>query len=160
LGGAAHVHSPMGGQGMNTGLQDAYNLGWKLALVLANRADDTLLDTYEAERRPFAQKLLATTDRAFRVVVSENWLAGMVRMHIVPRVAAIAMKLRQVRKLVFLTLSQIGIRYRESSLSKTLGGVPESAPQAGDRFPWLRLKFRPEGPREDLFQRLDDTRFN
>ena len=74
LGDAAHVHSPMGGQGMNTGLQDAYNLAWKLALVISNRADDALLDTYEAERRPFAQQLLATTDRAFRVVVSENWL--------------------------------------------------------------------------------------
>jgi hypothetical protein len=150
----------MGGQGMNTGLQDAYNLAWKLALVVSNRADDALLDTYESERRPFAQKLLATTDRAFRVVVSENWLAGVVRMHIVPRVAAIAMKRTMVKKAAFLTLSQIGIRYRESSLSQTLPGVPESAPRAGDRFPWLHLKFHAQGPSEDLFQRLDDTRFN
>lgn len=51
-------------------------------------------------------------------------------------------------------------RYRESPLSQTLGVVPENGPQAGDRFPWLCLKFHPEGPREDLFQRLDDTRFN
>jgi 2-polyprenyl-6-methoxyphenol hydroxylase-like FAD-dependent oxidoreductase len=160
LGDAAHVHSPMGGQGMNTGLQDAYNLGWKLALVLENRADDTLLDTYEAERRPFAQKLLATTDRVFRVIVSENRLAGMVRTQIVPRAAANAMKYAWVKKAVFLALSQIGITYRESSLSQTLGTVPESAPHAGDRFPWLQLKFRAPGPREDLFRRLDDTRFN
>jgi 2-polyprenyl-6-methoxyphenol hydroxylase-like FAD-dependent oxidoreductase len=160
LGDAAHVHSPMGGQGMNTGLQDAYNLAWKLALVLSNRAHDALLDTYEAERRPFAQKLLATTDRAFRIVVSENWFAGVLRTHIVPRLAAIAMKRIQVKKAAFLTLSQIGIRYRESSLSQTLGVVPESAPHAGDRFPWLNLKFHAQGPREDLFQRLDDTRFN
>jgi len=135
LGDAAHIHSPMGGQGMNTGLQDAYNLAWKLALVISNRADDALLDTYEAERRPFAQKLLATTDRAFRVVVSENWLAGMLRTHIVPRLAAFAMKRTQVKRAVFQTLSQLGIRYRESSLSRTLGVVPESAPHAGDRFP-------------------------
>jgi len=160
LGDAAHVHSPMGGQGMNTGLQDAYNLAWKLALVVANRADDTLLDTYEAERRPFAQQLLATTDRMFRVVVSESWLAGMIRTHIVPRVAAIAMSRTRVKNAAFLALSQIGIRYRESSLSQTLGVVPESAPHAGDRFPWLHLKFHAQGPREDLFQRLDDTRFN
>src|SRR5215470_3914807 len=160
LGDAAHVHSPMGGQGMNTGLQDAYNLAWKLALVVSNRADDALLDTYETERRPFAQKLLATTDRAFRVVVSENWFAGMFRTHIVPRVAAFAMKRGAVKKAAFLTLSQIGIRYRESSLSQNLGVVPESAPHAGDRFPWLRLKFHAQAPREDLFQKLDDTRFN
>src|SRR5215475_613795 len=150
----------MGGQGMNTGLQDAYNLAWKLALVLNNRADDALLDTYEAERRPFARKLLATTDRAFRIVVSENWLAGMLRTHIVPRVAAIAMKRTAAKKAAFLTLSQTGIRYRESPLSQTLGVVPENAPRAGDRFPWLHLKFHAQGPREDLFQRLDDTRFN
>jgi 2-polyprenyl-6-methoxyphenol hydroxylase-like FAD-dependent oxidoreductase len=160
LGDAAHVHSPMGGQGMNTGLQDAYNLAWKLALVVSNRADDSLLDTYETERRPFAQKLLATTDRAFRVVVSENWFAGMIRTKIVPRLAAFAMKRRRVKKAAFQTLSQIGIRYRESSLSQNLGAVPENAPQAGDRFPWLRLKFHVQGPREDLFQKLDDTRFN
>jgi hypothetical protein len=154
LGDAAHVHSPMGGQ------EDAYNLAWKLALVLSNQADDTLLDTYEAERRPFAQKLLATTDRAFRIVVSENWFAGMLRTQIVPRMAASAMKRTQAKRAAFLTLSQIGIRYRDSALSQTLGGVPESAPRAGDRFPWLRLKFHAQGPREDLFQRLDDTRFN
>jgi len=160
LGDAAHIHSPMGGQGMNTGLQDAYNLAWKLALVTSNRADDALLDTYEAERRPFAQKLLATTDRAFRVVVSENWFAGMLRTHIVPRVAAFAMKRTHVKRAAFQTLSQIGIRYRQSSLSRTLGVVPENAPHAGDRFPWLRVKFHSQGRREDLFQRLDDTRFN
>jgi 2-polyprenyl-6-methoxyphenol hydroxylase-like FAD-dependent oxidoreductase len=73
LGDAAHVHSPMGGQGMNTGLQDAYNLAWKLGLVVSKQADTALLDSYEAERRPVAQALLATTDRAFRLVVSENW---------------------------------------------------------------------------------------
>lgn len=160
LGDAAHIHSPMGGQGMNTGLQDAYNLAWKLALVTSNRADEALLDTYEAERRPFAQKLLATTDRAFRIVVSENWFAGMLRTYILPRVVAFAMKRRAVKRAAFLTLSQIGIRYRESSLSQTMESVPENAPRAGDRFPWVRLKFQAQGPREDLFQKLDDTRFN
>jgi hypothetical protein len=119
-----------------------------------------LLDTYEAERRPFAQQLLATTDRAFRVVVSESWFSGMLRTHIVPRVAAIAMSRERVQKAAFQTLSQIGIRYRESALSQDLGTPAGNAPHAGDRFPWLRLRFTPQGPREDLFQRLDDTRFN
>jgi hypothetical protein len=150
----------MGGQGMNTGLQDAYNLAWKLALVITNRASEGLLDTYEAERRPFAQQLLATTDRAFRAVVSESWFAGMLRTHIVPRVAAIAMSRKRVQRAAFQTLSQIGIRYGESALSQDLGKPAGNAPHAGDRFPWLSLRFKPQGPREDLFQRLDDTRFN
>ena len=66
LGDAAHIHSPAGAQGMNTGLQDAYNLAWKLALVVQGRADAALLDTYEQERIPVAQRLLETTDRAFQ----------------------------------------------------------------------------------------------
>src|SRR5262249_1701020 len=135
-------------------------LAWKLDLVLANRADISLLDTYEVERRPFAQKLLATTDRAFEFIVSENWLIGMFRTHILPRIAALAMTHRWIQKWVFMMLSQIGIRYRDSSISQNLGPVAEDAPHAGDRFPWLQLRFEAGGPLEDLFQKLDDTRFN
>jgi 2-polyprenyl-6-methoxyphenol hydroxylase-like FAD-dependent oxidoreductase len=160
LGDAAHVHSPMGGQGMNTGLQDAYNLAWKLALVVSKQADAALLDSYEAERRPVAQALLATTDRAFRLVVSENWLAGIFRTRIIANIAAMAMTRAWVRKRAFRALSQTAIAYRQSPLSQTLDGVGADAPRAGDRFPWVHLRFRTDGPREDLFQRLDDTRFN
>jgi 2-polyprenyl-6-methoxyphenol hydroxylase-like FAD-dependent oxidoreductase len=160
LGDAAHVHSPMGGQGMNTGLQDAYNLAWKLAFVISGKAQATLLDSYEAERLPVARRLLATTDRAFTLVVSDSWIAGVLRTRIVARIAAFAMTLSHVRKLAFLTISQIGIRYPASPLSCTLAGVPRDAPQAGDRFPWLRLKMSASDPVEDLFERLDDTRFN
>jgi 2-polyprenyl-6-methoxyphenol hydroxylase-like FAD-dependent oxidoreductase len=70
LGDAAHIHSPVGAQGMNTGLQDAYNLAWKLALVVSGRAGTALLDSYEEERIPVARRLLETTDRAFSLVVS------------------------------------------------------------------------------------------
>jgi 2-polyprenyl-6-methoxyphenol hydroxylase-like FAD-dependent oxidoreductase len=160
LGDAAHVHSPMGGQGMNTGLQDAYNLAWKLALVVKGRAGAVLLDSYEAERIPVARQLLRTTDRAFVLVVSDSWIAGMFRTKIVAKIAAFAMGVERVRKLAFRTISQIGISYRESPLSKMLPGLPEGAPQAGDRFPWLQLKLRANGPIEDLFKRLDDTRCN
>jgi 2-polyprenyl-6-methoxyphenol hydroxylase-like FAD-dependent oxidoreductase len=160
LGDAAHVHSPMGGQGMNTGLQDAYNLGWKLALVIQGRADPALLDSYEQERMPVAQQLLKTTDRAFQLIVSDSWLAGLFRTKIMARVAARAMTFERVRNLAFRTLSQIGIRYPNSALSQTLAGLPKDAPVAGDRFPWLRLKFEANGGVEDLFQKLDDTRFN
>ena len=145
---------------MNTGLQDAYNLAWKVALVLRSRADGALLDTYEMERRPVAQRLLRTTDRAFRLVVSDTWLAGLIRTRILARIAAFAMTRERVRRLAFRTVSQIGIRYRRSGLSQTLPGLPETAPRAGDRFPWLRLRLRADQPSEDLFATLDDTRFH
>ena len=145
---------------MNTGLQDAYNLAWKLALVVQDRADAGLLDTYEAERIPVARRLLSTTDQAFRLIVSDNWLAGLFRTKLLARVMARAMTFEQVQKLAFRTISQIGIHYRESPLSKTLPGLAAGAPRAGDRFPWLHLSFQANGPVEDLYQRLDDTRFN
>jgi hypothetical protein len=160
LGDAAHVHSPMGGQGMNTGLQDAYNLGWKLALVVSGQAGDALLDSYEAERLPVAQRLLGTTDRAFQFVVSKNRLGSLFRTRIMPNVAAFAMSRAKVRGMAFRALSQTGIAYRRSPLSRALPGLPKDAPQPGDRFPWLHLKFQAAGPREDLFQKLDDQRFN
>ena len=74
LGDAAHVHSPVGGQGMNTGIGDAINLAWKLAAVLQGRAPATLLDSYEPERIGFARRLVKTTDRAFSVVTSRAGL--------------------------------------------------------------------------------------
>jgi 2-polyprenyl-6-methoxyphenol hydroxylase-like FAD-dependent oxidoreductase len=160
LGDAAHVHSPVGGQGMNTGLQDAYNLAWKLALVVSGRAGAVLLDSYEAERLPVARRLLRTTDRAFTLIVSDNWLAGLFRTRILARIAAFAMTRERVQKLAFWTISQTGIRYRDSPLSRTLAGLPDGAPRAGDRFPWLRLRFHANGSSEDLYQKLDDTRFN
>ncbi|HSC95495.1 MAG TPA: FAD-dependent oxidoreductase [Burkholderiales bacterium] len=160
LGDAAHVHSPMGAQGMNTGLQDAYNLAWKLALVIEGRADAALLDSYEQERIPVAQRLLRTTDRAFQLVVTDNRIASLFRTKIIARIAARAMTVQRVRNVAFRTISQIGIRYRKSPLSQTLAGLPEGAPRAGDRFPWLKLRFSADGPIEDLFQALDDTRFS
>ncbi|MEO7137273.1 MAG: FAD-dependent monooxygenase [Gemmatimonadales bacterium] len=159
LGDAAHIHSPVGAQGMNTGLQDAYNLGWKLALVVSGGADPALLDSYEAERIPVAQRLLSTTDRAFALVVSNSRAAGLFRTRIVPRILALAMRVERVRRLAFLTISQIGIRYRDSSLSQNLPGLPDAATRAGDRFPWLRLKLSADGAPEDLYGKLDDTRF-
>jgi 2-polyprenyl-6-methoxyphenol hydroxylase-like FAD-dependent oxidoreductase len=159
LGDAAHIHSPVGAQGMNTGLQDAYNLGWKLAAVTQGHADAALLDSYEAERMPVAQRLLATTDRAFRVVVSDSWGAGLLRTQVLARVAAFVLRQPRAQRLAFRTVSQTGIHYRDSRLSTTLGPMPTDAPQAGDRFPWMKLRFAPGAPVQDLFERLDDTRF-
>jgi 2-polyprenyl-6-methoxyphenol hydroxylase-like FAD-dependent oxidoreductase len=149
LGDAAHIHSPAGGQGMNTGLQDAFNLGWKLAAAVGG-APDALLDTYAAERIPVAQRLLKTTDRAFMLAVSDSFWAGVVRTRIVARLAALALRVDAFRRFAFRTVSQIGIAYPSSPLSKALGALPAGAPRPGDRFPWI----------DGLYARLDDTRFN
>src|SRR5882724_8520757 len=84
LGDAAHIHSPVGGQGMNTGIGDAVNLAWKLAAVLHGRATATLLDSYEPERIAFARRLVATTDRAFTGVTRRGAIARLVRLNVVP----------------------------------------------------------------------------
>src|SRR5438477_2758434 len=159
LGDAAHIHSPVGAQGMNTGLQDAYNLGWKLALVVSAKAGPALVDSYEAERVPVARRLLSTTDRGFSLVVSDSRLVGLFRTRVLAKMLALAMDFRRIRELAFRTISQIGIRYPDSPLSETLPGLPEDVPRAGDRFPWLRLRLSADGPAEDLFATLDDTRF-
>jgi 2-polyprenyl-6-methoxyphenol hydroxylase-like FAD-dependent oxidoreductase len=159
LGDAAHIHSPAGGQGMNTGLQDAYNLAWKLALVVQGRAAPLLLDSYEQERIPVARRLLETTDRAFQLVVSEGPLAALLRTKIIAKVAAAAMRFATVRSFAFGTVSQIGIAYPQSVLSHALPDLPQKGPKAGDRFPWLRLRIGEKGTVTDLYREIDDTRF-
>ena len=159
MGDAAHVHSPVGAQGMNTGLQDAYNLAWKLALVIPGRASATLLDSYEAERIPVAERLLSTTDRGFSLIVSNSALASLLRTQVIPRIAAFAMQFETVQKFAFMTISQTGIEYRDGPLAKTLDGLPNDAPRAGDRFPWMRLRLCGAAGPGDLFAAIDDTRF-
>lgn len=132
LGDAGHVHSPVGGQGMNTGLGDAVNLGWKLAAVLRGNAPEALLASYEAERIPFARQLVATTDRAFTLVTSPSALASFVRTQLAPRLLPLALRLGWVRRLFFRTASQIGIAYPQSPLSQGHA----SSVQGGMRLPW------------------------
>src|SRR5437868_15003173 len=78
-------------------------------------------------------------DRAFQLVVSDSWLAGLLRTRIIAKVAARAMNYERVRTLAFRTLSQIGIHYPKTTLSQTQAGLPTEAPKAGDRFPWVQL---------------------
>ena len=159
MGDAAHIHSPVGAQGMNTGLQDAYNLGWKLALVVSGKADSALLDSYAEERIPVAQRLLSTTDRGFSFVVSDSSFVGFFRTRLLPRFLWLAMKFKRFQRLAFRGISQISIHYRDSRLSETLPGLSEAAPQAGDHFPWLHLKLSEDGAVEDLYRVLDDKQF-
>jgi 2-polyprenyl-6-methoxyphenol hydroxylase-like FAD-dependent oxidoreductase len=132
VGDAAHIHSPAGGQGMNTGIGDAINLAWKLASVISGGAPDKLLDSYEAERIVFARRLVASTDRAFRFATGEGRLADFIRTKIAPIVIPAAFSFEAVRRFAFRTISQITLNYRGGPLSSgEAGGV-----RAGDRLPW------------------------
>jgi FAD binding domain len=137
-GDAAHVHSPAGAQGMNTGLQDAYNLAWKLALVIRGKAEEKILETYQQERLPIARKLVHTTDRVFGITVSQNPFVVFWRVHVMPRVVALIPKEKHLLRFAFRLISQIGIHYRNSSLSQdgSLGSFPRKAPRPGDRLPF------------------------
>jgi 2-polyprenyl-6-methoxyphenol hydroxylase-like FAD-dependent oxidoreductase len=136
LGDAAHVHSPVGGQGMNTGIGDAVNLAWKLAAVLHGGASDSLLATYEAERIGFARRLVATTDRAFTVVTKQGALARWVRTRLVPLIGPWLLRPASVRRLLFRTVSQTSVHYRRSPLSVGAAG----AVRGGDRLPWVETE--------------------
>jgi len=137
-GDAAHVHSPAGAQGMNTGLQDAYNLAWKLTTVIRGNAEEKLLDTYHEERLPIARKLVHTTDRVFGITVSQNPFVAFWRVHVIPRLVALIPKEKHLRRFAFRLISQIGIHYRNSSLSRdgSRGSFPRKAPRPGDRLPF------------------------
>jgi FAD binding domain len=144
LGDAAHVHSPAGGQGMNTGLGDAINLAWKLKAVLAGQASDALLDTYEVERRAFARKLVVTTDKAFTFATAEGRVADLVRTRLAPMIVPALFKFSAAREYMFSAVSQIAIDYRDSVISTGRAG----SVRGGDRLPWAPL------PNADNFDTL------
>lgn len=132
-GDAGHIHSPAGGQGMNTGLGDAVNLAWKLVEVIKGRASDAILDTYETERIAFARQLVATTDRVFRAGVSRSMGGQFMRTVLLPMLAPLATSFDAVRRAMFRTVSQIMIAYPDSALSEGKAGHVAG----GDRLPWV-----------------------
>ncbi len=131
-GDASHVHTPAGGQGMNTGIQDAYNLAWKLAFVLQGRSRSSLLDTYNQERMANARHLLATTDREFRFMMGGDQWTAFLRMYVFPFVVKVFTTTHIGNKEAFAALAQLSITYPDSALTipGTLGSV-----SAGDRMP-------------------------
>jgi 2-polyprenyl-6-methoxyphenol hydroxylase-like FAD-dependent oxidoreductase len=133
VGDAAHIHSPVGGQGMNTGISDAVNLSWKLAAVVQGRASPSLLDSYEPERVAFAQRLVATTDRVFTAVTSPGRLARLIRIAVAPRLFPLLTRTRAFRRFAFRTVSQTVVHYRTSPLSQGRAGRL----RGGDRLPWI-----------------------
>ncbi|PRY37380.1 FAD-dependent monooxygenase [Umezawaea tangerina] len=127
-GDAAHIHSPFGGQGMNTGLGDAENLAWKLALVASGHAEASLLDTYEGERRPVAEGVLSSTSGMTKLLIGGSPPARLLRDHVVVPM----MNRGFVQKAVWDRSSQLGITYRRGPLGGHRFG---RGPQPGDRVP-------------------------
>src|SRR5262249_25141607 len=145
LGDVAHVHSPVGGQGMNTGIGDAVNLAWKLAAVLNGGARESLLDSYAPERIGFARRLVAPPAPPITPGTIHGAVARWVRTRLVPLILPLLFRLAPVRRFLFRTVSQIGVNYRNGPLSVGVAG----AVRGGDRLPWVET-----GPGQDNFAPL------
>jgi 2-polyprenyl-6-methoxyphenol hydroxylase-like FAD-dependent oxidoreductase len=137
IGDAAHIHSPVGGQGMNTGLQDAYNLAWKLAGVINKQYKPLILDSYATERMPVAKDLLKTTDRAFTLVISDSFWMRILKKWVLPKILKKVWGSERLRQIFFIKVSQTGINYRESKLNLHLSQATKI--KAGDRLPYLKV---------------------
>ncbi|AOK03849.1 FAD-dependent monooxygenase [Burkholderia sp. AU28942] len=141
-GDAAHIHSPAGAQGMNTGIQEALNLGWKLARVLGAGTSERLLDTYHAERHPIERDVLRQTSVVTQLVEADHGAVKLLRDHVVPLLSSLG----PVRDAVRRTFSELGVQYRKSPL--TLERVLDGGPRAGERAPdaLVRVVDGPLGP--------------
>lgn len=135
-GDAAHIHSPSGGQGMNTGIQDAWNLAWKVALVVRGEADVQLLDSYEPERMPVAKAILSGSDQGFHFIGSPNYWLHLLRSALLPRLTELASR-KSVGEKIFRMLSQTWIRYRNSPAVDRNG--TKGAVLPGDRAPYAHF---------------------
>ena len=124
---------------MNTGIQDGYNLAWKLAWVLSGNSGPELLTTYNEERLPNAVQLTKTTDRFFGLVADPEPVLAFTRLHIFPYIAQFLFSLDVVKRFLFPRISQIQINYEDFTLSKQVGSFKVNA---GDRMPWLTIDGR------------------
>ncbi|HEY7349199.1 MAG TPA: FAD-dependent monooxygenase [Ktedonobacterales bacterium] len=159
-GDAAHIHSPAGGQGMNTGLQDAYNLAWKLALVTAGYAPSSLLDTYESERHPVAESVMRTTDMMIKGATLRNPIAQHIRNRLVP----LLVQQDFIQQRLTGQISELSINYRKSQIvaeyhhSRFNHGHIIGGPRAGDRAPDATSLLRADGTSVRLFEALRSTK--
>jgi 2-polyprenyl-6-methoxyphenol hydroxylase-like FAD-dependent oxidoreductase len=162
IGDAAHVQSPIGAQGMNSGMQDAVNLAWKLALVIKNRAKTILLDSYSSERIPVAKNLLRFTDKVFGMVINQDYMTRNFRMHFLPILLIVVNPLirnLKIRRILFKMISEIGIRYNNSFLThNTIRGYFQNEPKPGQRFPFF--VFKEDGKEVNIQEKLAGNSFH
>jgi 2-polyprenyl-6-methoxyphenol hydroxylase-like FAD-dependent oxidoreductase len=139
-GDAAHIHSPAGGQGMNTGLQDTHNLSWKLAMVIKGYFSSNLLDTYNEERLPVAKKLLNSTDGGFTFLAGEGFIVRWIRKIFLIPIISKLLKLEKFKTFAFKKISQIDYSYNNQSLAKSFT-KQKLAFSSGDRLPYIENSF-------------------
>ncbi len=133
-GDAAHIHSPAGGQGMNTGLQDGHNLAWKMAFVLKGIAKPELLNSYNEERLPFAQALLRTTDTGFSFLAGDGFWIRNFRKYIMLSLIGKLLTIKKLQPFIFKKLSQIDYSYKKYSLAFS-NTTQKLKFEKGDRLP-------------------------
>ena len=138
-GDAAHIHSPVGGQGMNTGIQDVTNLAWKLALVLKEKTSKQLLMSYETERHRIGKLLLKTTDRFFSFMTTKNYLVSLLRNLFLPFFIRFIFAKKQAEQRLFWFMSQLNIHYHANKfideMAKNANTAFKKGPHAGYRAP-------------------------
>ena len=171
-GDAAHLHSPAGGQGMNTGIQDAYNLAWKLALVCRGVARPELLNTYNSERYPLSKQQVQTTDAAFKMMLLRHPVSRAIR----DRLASLLINLEPIQQRMEQRLAMLTINYRNSPIVDEYRELPlylgnpikeiaeievwldfGEAPHAGDRTP--DFAFNSNGIQKRLFEIIRGTSY-
>ncbi len=164
VGDAAHLHSPVGAQGMNTGLQDAHNLAWKLAFYIKGKATERLLNSYQEERRPLALNIIRYTDLAYIFMTNNSYLLGFLRLKLAPLLLTmISVKIRKsngLRNRIFVSISGIGVKYKSSMLPNSLsvGNFPTNSPKPGDRLP--HIIYETDGKTCTLNDGLDSRNFH
>jgi hypothetical protein len=166
-GDAAHIHSPVGGQGLNSGIQDAYNLMWKLALVQNGKAGPKLLDSYTAERHETAENLIAGVGKATKILTVKHWLAQKVR----DQLAGVLLNLDPVRNRMGRAVAMLDIKYQAGpAVAKELSSTPgfmrrfnvnsndfHNGPSAGMRAPDVMLPQNGNMPGDSLFDLFHGT---
>lgn len=141
-GDAAHIHSPAGGQGMNTGLQDAANLAWKLATALAREVDDDLLDSYDLERRAVGEQVVRSTGKLFNAAAGQAGWKSAVRDGLAKALLPIASKLPPFHRKGFMNASQRAIAYPPARFVAEGAASPPTGPAAGARLPNAPIRDR------------------
>jgi len=163
IGDSAHIHSPIGAQGMNTGLQDAFNLAWKLAFVIKGYAKTGLLNTYSEERQAVARKVIRSTDLIFRIMTSTKTIISQFRLLVFPLILkSLFLAIRKsdwIRVYFFKHISETGIHYQKRSLSRksSTDKFYSNLVKAGDRLPYIL--FKQEGVIVNLQKKISNRHF-
>ncbi len=160
-GDAAHIHSPVGGQGMNTGMQDVYNLAWKLSLVFKGKAKQALLDSYEAERLPVAKEVISNTNRFTKLITLTNPVLRYLRNCLLP----LLFRNKKIHHAIVNNLAELNINYRKSILVDEDWLIGKKHPStlrlpAGDRAPDAPLTLMPSQQASSIHRALQGPQFN